>query len=102
MEVGMKTEFDFDALRESGVTQAEFAALFGVSRTTVNTWVAGRLPTKFLQSRVYKYLRLLRQGVDNGSLPGALVNYPSTKENAGVRGEIIDAALKKAASELTD
>lgn len=61
---------DFSTIGRSGVTQEQFAALVGVSRVTVNTWVAGKFrPRNPVRSRVGRAIKMLNDAVETGLLP---------------------------------
>lgn len=61
---------NFDTIKKAGLTQNQFAALVGVSRVTVNTWIKGHFnPQARLRARVRKALDLLDRAVYDGVLP---------------------------------
>lgn len=61
---------DFGLIRKSGLRQHEFATLCGVSRTTVNLWVTGKMnPHRLLQDRVNNVLAAIEKGVEDKRLP---------------------------------
>jgi DNA-binding XRE family transcriptional regulator len=61
---------DFSVLKESGVTQTQFAAMVGVTRVTVNTWVARKFaPNKSKQKLVAAALVALRAAIERKDLP---------------------------------
>lgn len=60
-------------LYESGVTQRELAELIGVSRVTVNRWLAGfSTPTPAIDRVLREVLRILDRAVEAELLPGKL------------------------------
>ena len=61
---------DFELIRKSGLRQHEFASLCGVSRTTVNLWVTGKMnPNRFVRDRVISVLAAITKGIEDKRLP---------------------------------
>ena len=61
---------DFSVIDRAGVTQGQFAAIIGVERVTVNTWVRAKFrPRGAMRSRVARLLDLLAEAVEAGKLP---------------------------------
>lgn len=59
-----------DILKASGLSQVELADLFGVSRVTINSWIAGRFkPHALHRDRIERCIDALRKAVDAGELP---------------------------------
>jgi transcriptional regulator with XRE-family HTH domain len=88
----MTQEFDFSPLQDAGLTQLEFAALLGVSRVTVNLWVAGKMrPHQYIRSKVVLLLTAIRKATQHGFLP---LPRPHAKDR---RIELIKTALRSAA-----
>lgn len=78
---------DFDLIQRAGLSQGQFAALLGVNRITVNTWVTGRFaPRPTLRHRVRRALAALAKAIDDGELP--------------VRLEVPDATLARKLKEI--
>lgn len=63
-------KIDFGVLTAAKVRQAEFAALLGVSRVTVSSWVKGRFGVHEARApKVIKYLAAIAAAVEDKSLP---------------------------------
>lgn len=61
---------DFDLIQQSGMRQNAFAQLCGVSRTTVNLWVVGKMnPHRLLRDRVEAVLNAIKTGIEDKRLP---------------------------------
>ena len=59
-----------DALKNTGLTQAELAELFGVSRITVNAWLKGRFnPHPLHRERIQTIAQKIEAAVTDGRLP---------------------------------
>lgn len=60
----------FKPLARTGLTQAEMATIFGVSRVTMNNWLCGRgNPHPLLRDRVTKRLKAIKAALAAGHLP---------------------------------
>lgn len=71
----------FDVIEQAGISQGQFAALVGVSRVTVNTWVRGKFsPRPDLKRRVAAILRLVGAAVQAGRLPVPIVDHRKATE----------------------
>lgn len=91
---------DFRLIKEAGLTQGEFAELIGVSRASVNTWVSGGRPAKFLRPVVKLYLDWLRECIKDNVLPQELEGAPAVNGNMGLRMEIIKRLWETRAAEV--
>lgn len=61
---------NFAVIAEAGITQAQFGALVGVTRVTVNTWVTGKFgPRPAARDRVLKALGLIAAAIAAHTLP---------------------------------
>ncbi len=89
----MRRTTDFSAIERAGLTQVEFAKLVNVTRVTVNHWVNGGTPTKFLRGVVDEYLRQLEAAIEQGLLPQGLKDLPPNAGESERRREVIDEAL---------
>lgn len=80
---------NFALIAEAGITQAQFGALVGVTRVTVNTWVTGKFgPRLAVRSRVHKALELIADAI-------AAHTLPATEVAAGAATEAHLSALAK-------
>lgn len=87
---------DFTVVARAKVTQAEFAALCGVSRVTANTWVMGAPPNRFVTERVRKVLRTIEIACTYNMLP--LPKTPKPEREAAI-GDALKGALIRFAGE---
>lgn len=72
---------DFSVIDRSGITQSQFAALAGVSRVTVNTWVRAKFqPRGHIRERVHKLVLLLHDAINEGTLPVAVADRRKESE----------------------
>jgi len=62
-------DLDFSIIKQSGVSQHDFALLAGVSRVTVNLWVGGAEPSRFLREKLADLLSAMKAATDHGKLP---------------------------------
>lgn len=84
---------NFDVLTTAGLSQAQFGALVGVTRVTVNTWVKGHFKPRFdLAHNVARALDLIQSAVDAGELP---VDATRREELVSARMAPIARALNK-------
>jgi transcriptional regulator with XRE-family HTH domain len=61
---------DFSMIGRSGLTQREFGELCGVSRVTVNLWIAGKMgPHRYIKDTVEHALDTVSAALDTGKLP---------------------------------
>ena len=61
---------DFSVLKDTDLSQVEFAEVLGVSRVTVNLWLHGKAnPHRYNTDNVYATLVALRKASDKGLLP---------------------------------
>lgn len=61
---------DYSLIEKAGMTQAEFAELVGVTRTTVNHWVRGKMnPNRYLKAHVSSIMEGIAAAVTAGELP---------------------------------
>lgn len=61
---------DFQLIARAGLTQREFATTAGVSRSTVNLWVSGKMnPHRYISGNVSQVLDALAAGLITGELP---------------------------------
>lgn len=61
---------DFTIIKTCGLTQKEFAVLCGVSRTTTNLWVTGKMkPHRYIQDRVAAIVAALGLAHSDAQLP---------------------------------
>lgn len=66
----MTPTLDFAVVKQSGITQGQFAEMCGVSREAANLWMNARTrPSKVRARRVDKVLLALRKAVARGTLP---------------------------------
>ena len=85
---------DFGLIRKSGLRQHEFATLCGVSRTTVNLWVTGKMkPHRLLQDTVNRVMVAIAKGVEDKRLP--------TKSSTITPRMVVVEILEELASEAT-
>lgn len=71
---------DFELISKAGLKQKEFADLLGVTRTTVNLWVTGKMkPHRLLRTNVERALAALTKGIDSNQLPTHSKTNPSIK-----------------------
>jgi transcriptional regulator with XRE-family HTH domain len=83
---------DFSVIRRSGMTQAEFAALCGVSRVTANTWVRGKMrPHRYTKAKIVLLLDHLESAIKAGDLP--LLNGSANRDTQ-LRMAVRRAALR--------
>ena len=62
--------FDFRPIKSAELTQGEFASLVGVTRTTANLWVVGKMnPNRYIRDHVEAVLASITQAVENDQLP---------------------------------
>ena len=62
--------FDFRPIKSAELTQGEFASLVGVTRTTANLWVVGKMnPNRYIRDHVEAVLAAITQAVENDQLP---------------------------------
>jgi len=80
----MNDKIDFSTLTEAGVSQGDFAYLCGVSRVTVNLWIKGNPPNRFLRDKVLDILSYIQRAVAGGSLPltGKFRGHPEKRKQA--------------------
>lgn len=79
----------FELIEKAGLTQREFAQVCGVSRTTVNLWINGKMnPHRFILSRVQAVIDALEGALASGELPTA-------KRSAKDRAAFIEALVTK-------
>lgn len=61
---------DASIFNASGLSKAELANLFGVSRVTIHSWMAGKFsPHPLHRAEVESRVNALRRAVDSGALP---------------------------------
>lgn len=61
---------DFTLIDKAGITQAEFAEMIGITRTTVNMWVKGKMrPNRYIRGFVGAVLASMEAAVQAGELP---------------------------------
>lgn len=64
---------DFSVIKESGLTQNEFANLAGVTRATINKYVAGKVDVASrVENSVKRALAVVTFAVRTQKLPGGL------------------------------
>lgn len=86
---------DFAVIARARLTQSEFAALAGVSRVTVNTWVKGAMnPHRFISARVGGLLADIKLASETGYLP--LDTGKGKRGKRGNRMEAITSAIAAA------
>jgi DNA-binding XRE family transcriptional regulator len=80
----MNDKIDFSTLTEAGVSQGDFAYLCGVSRVTVNLWVKGNPPNRFLKTQVANTIAAIKCSVIDGRLPlkSKYRGYPEKRKMA--------------------
>lgn len=89
-----------DTLVSSGLTQRELAKLIGVSRVTVNRWLALECqPSPAIRRYLRKALTVLGQAVEEGALPAGLPAPHSKTVND--RWEKISAVYNRVEADLT-
>lgn len=83
---------DFDIIKTAGITRLDFATLVGVSRASVQNWVAGKTePSHLIADRVHEVLESLRLAVERGALP---IDLPDTRDAvASERQRLLSEAL---------
>lgn len=60
----------FGAIRQAGLSAAEFALIVGVKRVAVYNWMAGRsTPHRLVSDKVEKALRMLKKLIEMKKLP---------------------------------
>lgn len=80
---------DFSVLKAAGLTQAEFAELCEVTRTTANIWISGRSqPHRFIRKRIAAVLAAITDAVNAETLP--------LSTDSDTRTAMIRAALRNA------
>jgi transcriptional regulator with XRE-family HTH domain len=62
-------ELDFAIIKKAGLSQQDFADLCGVSRVTVNLWVNGKTPSRFLKEKLSETLMAIAEADALGKLP---------------------------------
>lgn len=89
-------------LESSGITQREFADLVGVTRVTVNRWVAGlSAPSPAIDRVVHDVAFILSLAVSEGWLPGNLpAAHGRTIEDRKRRLEKIVAKARRRAKRM--
>ncbi len=61
---------DIEMLKDTGLTQAELAELFGVTRPTINFWLHGRFkPHALHREKIEMVTAQLAKAVADGRLP---------------------------------
>lgn len=59
-----------DVLKASGLSQVELAKIFGVSRVTINSWIAGRFrPHALHRDWIERRMAAIGKALDAGELP---------------------------------
>lgn len=82
-------ELDFSPLDAAKITQAEFAAVAGVSRVTVNNWVHKRLGVHEARAgRVEKLLSAVAAAVSQEKLP--FTNTPRADRTAALKRVVLE------------
>lgn len=80
--------FNFRPIKSAELTQGEFASLVGVTRTTANLWVVGKMnPNRYIRDHVAAVLAAITQAIENDQLP-LPANTPRAKR-AGRLCEVI-------------
>jgi hypothetical protein len=90
---------DFTILKDTTVSQGEFAQLVPVSRATVNSWVLGKsVPQPKFEKKVRQLLVVLRMARDARMLPERLTPVKrSDKETRMIAIRKVIAAIVKQA-----
>ena len=71
--------FDFRVIKTANLTQGEFASLVGVTRTTANMWVVGKMnPNRYIRDHMEAVLAAITQAIKNEQLP-LPSNTPKTR-----------------------
>lgn len=61
---------DFELIARAGLTQREFAEVAGVSRSTVNLWVSGKMnPHRYISGHIDSVLSAIEARLHSGELP---------------------------------
>jgi transcriptional regulator with XRE-family HTH domain len=60
---------DFSILKTAGLSQGDFALLSGVTRVTVNLWVNGKPPSRFLREKLADLLAAGEKAHFQGATP---------------------------------
>ena len=61
---------DFTVIKRADIRQGEFAEIVGVSRTTTNLWVRGKMhPHRYIRARIGVVLNHLEAALKHGALP---------------------------------
>jgi transcriptional regulator with XRE-family HTH domain len=91
--VVLNAEYDLakpiaSVMQQAGITQREFAELIGVSRVTVNRWVAGASkPSPAIHRVLSKVLIVLGVAINEGKLPANIP--PAHSKTVVERQEVI-------------
>ena len=65
----VEVKLDWSVLRRAKVTQSDFAAIVGVSRVTVNSWIHGKPVNQLRMTKIQRVIESLSQCVAEGALP---------------------------------
>ncbi len=88
---------DFTVIKRAGLTQLEFSLLTGVSRTTTNLWVSGKMaPHRYIKLKIGKVVEAIQSAIEMQELPVSTAVAPTQRQLA------IKEAVKSGALRLKD
>ena len=69
-----------EVLREAGVRASHIAEAFGIHKLTAANWLMGRrAPHRLLGDRPNRFMRAVRQALEQGDLPVARADDPTAE-----------------------